>query len=201
MEKRGWITWFTRKTNKTLRQGVCTTYIGHRHLPSLPEEQRHKVSSRSDLRSPGKISRPGKPPRSRWEFSQKRRVRKNDTGKSVLPVTGPFLYFPGLLLYFKSYIEINGKYRVMRGRYLNHAFFLHSFWYTNFSGDLYHLLTKRPANILWPFLMRISQPENLFSPKVIFLKSGTTLWTHQIKLHFYRAKVQWAIIKKRMYLA
>ena len=38
--------------------------------------------------------------------------------------------------------------------------------------------------------MMISQPENLFSPKVIFLKSGTTLQRHQIKLHLYRAKVQ-----------
>ena len=74
--------------------------------------------------------------------------------------------------------------------YWNHAFFLHSFRYIKFSGDLHHLLAKRPANILWPFLMMISQPENLFSPKVIFLKSGTTLQRHQIKLHLYRAKVQ-----------
>ena len=73
--------------------------------------------------------------------------------------------------------------------YWNHAFFLHSFWYTKFSGDLHHL-AKRPANILWPFLMMISQPENLFSSKVILLKSGTTLQRHQIKLHLYRAKVQ-----------
>ena len=42
----------------------------------------------------------------------------------------------------------------------------------------------------------ISQPENLFSPKVIFLKSGTTLRRHQIKLHSYRVKVQSAIIKE-----
>ena len=42
----------------------------------------------------------------------------------------------------------------------------------------------------------ISQPENLFSPKVIFLKSGTTLQRYQIKLHSYRAKMQWAIIKE-----
>ena len=85
--------------------------------------------------------------------------------------------------------------------YWNHAFFLHSFRYTKFSGDLHHLLAKRPANILWPFLMMISQPKHLFSPKVIFLKLGTNLRRHQIKLHSYRAKVQWAIIKKRIYLA
>ena len=111
MEKRGWITWFTRKTNKTLRQGVCTAYVGHGRLPGLLKEWRHKVPPRSDLRSPGKISRPSKPPRSRWEFSQKRRDwEKMTQGKPVFPGTGLFLYFPGPLLYFKSYIEINGKY-------------------------------------------------------------------------------------------
>ena len=51
-----------------------------------------------------------------------------------------------------------------------------------------------------PFcLITVSQPENLFSPEVIFLKPGTTLRRHQIKLHSYRANVQWAIIKKRIY--
>ena len=193
-----------RRTNKTLRQGVCTAYIGHRHLPGLPEEWRHEVTPRSDLGSPGKISRLGEFPHSRWESSQKRRERKKTWGKAVFPGTGLFLYFPGPLLYFELYIEINGKYKVTKGQ-LSWALlkprFLHSFQYTKFSGDLHHLLAKRPANILWPFLMMISQPENLFSPKVIFLKSGTTLWRHQIKLHSYRAKVQWAIIKKRIYLA
>ena len=117
MEKRGWITWFTRRTNKTLRQGVCTAYVGHGRLPGLLKEWRHKVPPRSDLRSPGKISRPSKPPRSRWEFSQKRRDwEKMTQGKPVFPGTGLFLYFPGPLLYFKSYIEINGKYKVMRGQ-------------------------------------------------------------------------------------
>ena len=63
--------------------------------------------------------------------------------------------------------------------------------------------------IFWPgglltfydpfFLIMVSQPENLFSPRVIFLKSGATLQRHQIKLHSHRAKVQWAIIKRRIY--
>ena len=69
-----------QRTNKTPRQGVCTIYVGHRRLPSLPKEWRHKVPPRSDLRSPGKTSRPGEPPRSKWEFSQKR--RKDDTGET-----------------------------------------------------------------------------------------------------------------------
>ena len=49
--------------------------------------------------------------------------------------------------------------------------------------------------------MMISQPENLFSPKVIFLKSGTTLRRHQIKLHSYRAKVQWGYNKEKNLLS
>ena len=62
--------------------------------------------------------------------------------------------------------------------------------------------------IFWPgglltfydpfFLITVSQPEN-FSPEMIFLKPGATLRRHQIKLHSYRANVQWAIIKKRIY--
>ena len=31
-----------QRTNKTLRQGVCTTYVGHMCLPVLPKERRHK---------------------------------------------------------------------------------------------------------------------------------------------------------------
>ena len=58
----------------------------------------------SYLRSPGKISRLGDLPWSRWEFSQKRREREKTTrGKPVFPGIGPFLYFPGPLLY----VEIN----------------------------------------------------------------------------------------------
>ena len=146
MEKRGWITWFMRRTNKTLRQGVCTTYIGHRRLPSLPEEQRHKVTSRSDLRSPGKISRLSEFPHSRWEFSQKRREGEKTRGKAVFPGTGLFLYFPGSLLYFELYIEINGKYKVTWGQQswpLLKPRFLSAFlpiykvlrWFTSSSGQ------------------------------------------------------------------
>ena len=41
MEKRGWVAWFTRETNKTSRQEVCTTYVGHRRPSVLPKERRH----------------------------------------------------------------------------------------------------------------------------------------------------------------
>ena len=41
MEKRGWVAWFTRGTNKTSRQEACTTYIGRRRPSVLPKERRH----------------------------------------------------------------------------------------------------------------------------------------------------------------
>lgn len=44
--------------------------------------------------------------------------------------------------------------------------------YAKALGDLHHLLSRRPVNIF--LLIKVSQPENLFSLKVIFLKFGTT---------------------------
>ena len=35
------IAWFTRETNKTSRQEVCTTYVGRRRPSVLPKERRH----------------------------------------------------------------------------------------------------------------------------------------------------------------
>ena len=64
-------------------------------------------------------------------ISLKRRVRKRERerierqndmrepgfrGTGLGPDPGPSLYFSGKLLYFKLYIEINGKYKVMRGQ-------------------------------------------------------------------------------------
>ena len=124
---------------------------------------------------------------------KKEKKRKNTGWPSFFGKWGPLFYFQKGLLFLNLYIENNGRCKSCRvsspDSYRDQAFFLHSFWYTKFSGDLHHLLAKRPANILWPFLMMISQSENLFSPEVIFLKSGTTLRRHQIKLHSYRAKV------------
>ena len=41
MEKRGWVAWFTRETNETSRQEVCSTYIGRRGPSILPKKRRH----------------------------------------------------------------------------------------------------------------------------------------------------------------
>ena len=44
-----------RRTNKNLGQGVCTTYVGRRHLPGLPEEWRHKCLPVQILEAPAKL--------------------------------------------------------------------------------------------------------------------------------------------------
>ena len=48
--------------------------------------------------------------------------------------------------------------------------------YTEALGDLHHLLARRPVNIF--LLIKVNQPENLFSLKVIFLKFGSTPRKH-----------------------
>ena len=43
----------------------------------------------------------------------------------------------------------------------------------------------------------VGQPEHFFSPRVIILKTDAT----QIKLHSYRVRVEWVLVKERIYLA
>ena len=93
------------------------------------------------------------------------------------------------------YIEDNRGCRVMQSQQsLTLIETRLSFLYTNALGDLHHLLARRPVNIF--LLIKVNQPENLFSLKVIFLKFGATPRKHWIKLHSYRAKVQWAVARK-----
>ena len=59
-----------------------------------PEGEEAMRPPQSDLRSPGKISRLGEYPRSRWEFSQENREQeRNDMGESVFPKTDPISLF------------------------------------------------------------------------------------------------------------
>ena len=60
--------------------------------------------------------------------------------------------------------------------YRDQAFFLQTYRMQKALGDLHHLLARRPVNIF--SLIKVSQPENLFSVRVIFLKFGTTLQKH-----------------------
>ena len=93
VEKRGWTT--------GLHGISITTYVGHRHLSILPKERKALRPPRSNLRSPGRISRLGEYPHFRWEFSQESgEQERNDTGESVFPETDPislffrFVYIP-----------------------------------------------------------------------------------------------------------
>ena len=59
-----------------------------------PEEEETLRPPWSDLRSPGRISRFGEYPHSRWEFSQKNREQeRNDMGELVFPETDPISLF------------------------------------------------------------------------------------------------------------
>jgi len=60
--------------------------------------------------------------------------------------------------------------------YRDQAFFLQTYHMQEALGDLHHLLARRPVNIF--SLIKVSQPENLFSVRVIFLKFGATLRKH-----------------------
>ena len=66
-------------------------------------------------------------------------------------------------------------YRVMKGQQslalIETRFLSANLSYTKALGDLHHLLARRPVNIF--LLIKVSQ-KNLFSPKVISLKFGTT---------------------------
>ena len=71
-----------------------------------PEGEEALRPPQSDLRSPGKISRLGEYPHSRWEFSQKEKERMTQGNQSFQKLI-PFLYFSGLLIYFLLYIGMN----------------------------------------------------------------------------------------------
>ena len=145
-----------RRTNKTPRPGVCTTYVGHRCLPSLPKEWGHKVPSCSDLRSPGKISRLGEPLHSRWEFSQKRREREKTTWwKPVFPGTDPISLF-SRSTFILLVVHRDKCKRVSQGQlldpYLKTVFSAYLCSYKGLTFALQYLLVWRPINILWPHL-------------------------------------------------
>ena len=151
MNKRGWISWFMWNTNKTLRQEVSTTYVGHRYLSIFSKERRRWGLSSQILEAPGIITRLGEHPCSRWEFSQKRREWEETTwGESVFTGTDPFSLFSRF-----AYI----LFVICRDRIQSHAgsadmtlikirCFIQT--HTKVLRDLHHLLALRPAYILWP---------------------------------------------------
>ena len=93
VEKKRLNKWFTWKSNHHLRRPQAPFHS--------PEGEEALRPPRSDLRSPGRISRLGEYPHFRWEFSQESgEQERNNTGESVLPETDPislffrFVYIP-----------------------------------------------------------------------------------------------------------
>ena len=88
-------------------------------------------------------------------------------GESVFPETDPIsLFFKFayiLLLYIGMNTESHG---VSRPDPCQNQV-LHINVYKGLIGFT-SSLAMRPADILWPFLITVSQPENLFFPEVIF---------------------------------
>ena len=103
---------------------------------------------------------------------QPERERKNDTGESVFPETDPF----SLLFRFAYILFVMHKdeYRVTQGSadltLVTIRCFIQN--YTKVLGVLHHLLAMKPADILWPFLIMVSQPENIFSRSDFFLNQA-----------------------------
>ena len=88
-------------------------------------------------------------------------------GVSVFPETDPISLFSGLLIHFLFYIGVNTDLRVVSRLDPCQNQMLHIKLY-KVLWVLHHLLAIRPADILWPFLITVSQLENLFFPGVIF---------------------------------
>ena len=163
--ERGCIPLFTQKANKTPRQGVCTVYVGPQAAacPTL-------ISLLHESQKPRQISRRGEPLCSRWEFSLKRRIRKEDMGGARFPRNWSLLYFPGklfilLVVHRDQWIIQSYAGSAALTLIKTRLSFCESFCIQRVSGDLHYLLAKKPVNILClSSLMNV----NLISPKVFF---------------------------------
>ena len=184
MEKRGWVAWFTRETNKTSRQEVCTTYGGRRRPSILLKERRRWGPPRSDLRSPGKISKlggfcaPDGDSARVWE-----REWRGET--SILRNWSQFFIFHGLLLYTEMLCKSHVGSAVLT--FIKVRCFIQM--YTEVLAVLHHLLARGPADNLWPSPCDSGQStRTLISPGVI-IKKDSTFQRYQTKLHSYRGRV------------
>ena len=165
VEKRGWVAWFTRKTNKTSRHRPQASFCS-------PEGEETLRPPWSDLRSPGKISKLGGPLCSRWKLSQRLRERMT-WGDQYFEELIPILYFPGSVFihwdvmqksrrdsspdfYYKSQVLRTNVYRGLRG-------------VTSSSGQGGLLTISDPL-----LVTAVSQPEHLFLQEWLFLKQTPT---------------------------
>ena len=141
-------------TDKALRQEACTTYVGHRRLPGLPKERRHKVPPRHILEAQAKLA--GLVSTHVPDGNSARRGKKEQHGGISLSRNwSDFFIFQVCLYTFLLYIGMNtescggqqtwplsqsgASYKIIQRSY-----------------EFHHLLAMRSADILWPFLIPVS---------------------------------------------
>ena len=166
VEKRGWVAWFMRKTNKTSRQEVCTTYVGRRHPSVLPKERRHWGLPSRILEAQAKlVSLAGS---ALQMETQPEFERKNDMRRPVFRGTDPIFYFSRVCFYtLRCYTKVTwgqqswlllksgASYKVYRG--------LRGVTSSSGQGGL--------LTIYDPLLVTVvSQPEHFFLQGWLFLK-------------------------------
>ena len=99
VEKKRLNNWFTWNTNHHLCRPQASFHS--------PEGEEALRPPRSDLRSPGRISRLVEYPCTRWEFSQKNGEQERTRGIQSFQKLIWFLYFLGLFIYILLYIGMN----------------------------------------------------------------------------------------------
>ena len=166
MEKRGWVAWFTRETNKTSKQEACTTYVGRRRPSVLPKERRHWGLPGRILEAQAKLV-------SLVGFALQMETQpefeiKNDMRRPVFQGTDPIFYFSRVCFYtLRCYTKVT---RGQQSWLLLVRCFIQM--YTEVLGVLHHLLARGPADSLWPSPCDSGQStRTLISPGVIILKT------------------------------
>ena len=142
VEKRGWVAWFTRETNKTSRQEVCTTYVGHRHPSVLPKERHWGLPSRILEAQAKLVSLAGSvlQMETQPEFE---RERHGET--SISRNWSQFFIFQGLFLYTEMLYKSHAGSAVLT--FIKVRCFIQM--YTEVLGVLHHLLARGPC---WQFM-------------------------------------------------
>ena len=144
-EKKRLNKWFTWNTNHHLRRPQASFHS--------PEGEEALTPPRSNLRSPGKISRLDEYPRTRWKFSQ-----KGKEWHGVISLSrnwSNFFIFQVCLYTFLLYIGMNTKSRGGQQTWpLSQSGA--SYKIIQRSYEFHHLLAMRSADILWFFLIQVS---------------------------------------------
>ena len=143
MEKRGWVAWFTRETNKTSRLEACTTYVGRRRPSFLPKERRHWGLPGRILEAQAKlVSLAGS---ALQMETQPEFEIKNDMRRPVFRGTDPNSLFSRVCFYtLRCYTKVT---QGQQSWLVKVRCFIQM--YTKVLGVLHHLLARGPC---WQFM-------------------------------------------------